>query len=202
MKSIYDIIDSSIMSGINSTVRAYNWTTGKTKADLANKALFIAPIADATGALLHYPGPFKYFLFSILLPINIAYSHLSQKRNIQIEKMEVEALEKKALDMNVESYKQRIAAYGTFFSGLAAIQAIPLPSHEPSDSSGPFFAAGNLARGLSIYLMRADYLPPKKNVLSRALDKVGEQLTVLSKTPVPVPVNRFSSLEESLGDSE
>jgi hypothetical protein len=77
LSRIYDSFDSFIMKGINTGVRAWNWTTGRTKADLANTLLTIAPMADTV-----YVSSIDFskdHLSWTFLPIMLLYSHLSQK---------------------------------------------------------------------------------------------------------------------------
>lgn len=46
---LYKTIDNTLMKGANSVVRAYNWTTGKTKSQLVNSMLIVAPILEISG---------------------------------------------------------------------------------------------------------------------------------------------------------
>ena len=50
--SAYQKFDDVVMYGVNKGVRAWNWTTGKTKTDLANSLLTVAPIFE--GGVLCY----------------------------------------------------------------------------------------------------------------------------------------------------
>ena len=43
VKNLYQQIDDTIMYGINAGVKAWNWTTGRTKADLALCLAYTAP---------------------------------------------------------------------------------------------------------------------------------------------------------------
>ena len=56
--------------------------------------------------------------------------------------------------------------------------------------------------GLSLYIMRADYFPPRKNVISRAKDKVQEWFKDLGEKPIGVPTPAYAyhrtNLEEQL----
>ena len=46
---LYEKTDDAIMHFVNKGVKAWNWTTGKSKADLVNKLLCVAPIGECVG---------------------------------------------------------------------------------------------------------------------------------------------------------
>ena len=46
---LYEKTDDAIMHFVNKGVKAWNWTTGKSKADLVNKMLCVAPIGECVG---------------------------------------------------------------------------------------------------------------------------------------------------------
>lgn len=184
----YQSLDDSLMYLTNHGVKAWNYTTGKTKADLANKALFLAPIADAAGCLLIPSERTKYLSLGIAVPFQMIYSHYFQKRNMEIEKKEVKALESKCLDIGVEHYKQSEKTWGPAFLLISGTQGWPTSSQQNYNFG---LAAGHILRGLSCYIMRADYLPPRKNIIVRAMDKLTEQLQALNRVPVPVKIRNY-----------
>jgi hypothetical protein len=192
--SLYGAIDNTIMKGVNGGVRAWNWATGGTKADLANKMLTIAPIMDSVG-WINYSPSFGVFMTGFALCV----SHIFQKRNIEIEKQELEALESHAMDMEVEDYKSR--AQFDALSWIACGVFWPMGANKRAGTIIPYAtqadyctAFGNVITGGSFYVMRADYMPPRKNVLSRAVDKTMELLRGLQTRPVGVPAFAGRSL--------
>jgi len=52
MKNPLQYVDDTIMYGVNKGVHAWNWTTGRTKADLANEMLTVASVSESLGAIL------------------------------------------------------------------------------------------------------------------------------------------------------
>lgn len=188
----YEKLDDTIMKGVNASVRAYNWTTGKTKADLANKLLTIAPIAESTGFIgMSYE---KLFFLPILISISgamIYLSHIIQKRNKETEMLELKALEDSCLDYKVERRKEANSRIGPAWAISAVFQGgIVITRTDYSEFTGYLVAGGNLVRSASHYVMRADYLPPRKSAVKRGLEKLAEIIEeykppVLQPTPSP-----------------
>lgn len=188
----YEKLDDAIMKGVNASVRAYNWTTGKTKADLANKLLTIAPIAESTGFIgMSYNKP-------LLFPISIAtsglfifLSHITRKRNEETDMLEQRALEDGCLDSEVELEKECNAKLGPFWvlmAGLQGTSAITGPNY--LEFTNYLIAGGNLIRSASFYVMRADYFPPRKSAIKKGMEKLSEiieQYKAPDFQPAPVP---------------
>jgi len=51
----YEWFDNTLMYGANKAAHTWNWTTGRTKSDLANKMLTVAPVMESTGFIMVYP---------------------------------------------------------------------------------------------------------------------------------------------------
>jgi hypothetical protein len=91
------------------------------------------------------------------------------------------------MDKDAEDYKNKDCA----FSGPAWSAIVYIDTMLSVPTAGKIGAAvGDACRGLSFYAMRADYLPPKKNVFARALDKLDEFLVDMNRVPVTIPVRR------------
>lgn len=171
----YEKLDDTIMKGVNASVRAYNWTTGKTKADLANKLLTIAPIAESTGFIgLSYNNPF-------FLPISLSISgammfisHDAQERNKETDMLEKKALEDGCLDFKVESRKEADGKIGPACAIMVGFQGAMGATRSNDNFAGYLIAGGNLVRGASYYVIRVDYLPPRKSAVKRGLEKLAE----------------------------
>lgn len=186
----YEKLDNGIMKGVNASVRAYNWTTGKTKADLANKLLTIAPIAESTGFIgLSYNNPF-------FLPISLSISgalmfisHDTQERNKETDMLEQKALENSCLDYRVELRKEADGRIGPAWAIMAGFQGA-FATRLNDNFTGYLIAGGNLIRSASFYVMRADYLPPRKSAVKRGLEKLAELIEEYKPPvfqPMPAP---------------
>jgi hypothetical protein len=120
------------------------------------------------------------------LPLYVGFSHIFQNKNKNIAKLEEKALEKSCLDSDVEYYRKMACPLNGvlwFSTGLLIDFKLSLP---PSGQYAAFVVDG--LRGLSFEVMRADNLPPRKNVFERAKEKVSDFIEALNRTPVPVPV--------------
>lgn len=171
-KSLYGRVDEAIMSGVNKGVKAWNWTTGRTKADLAN----VSNIAATTTYTL-YSISSKDIAPYVFLPLVAGVSLVNIKSNIYFEKKEVKALENGLKDMQVEIHKEIAKIEGSMNMGCSAV-IFTMPDYK-------FLSLTSLFWGLQDYITRAEYLPPKKNVVSRAADKIGEYLRESVRAPLP-----------------
>lgn len=187
----YEKLDDQIMKGVNASVRAYNWTTGKTKADLANKLLTIAPIAESTGFIgMSYNNPF-------LLPISLSISgammfisHDAQERNKETDMLEQKSLEDSCLDYIVELRKEVDGRIGPVWAITAVFQGAMGATRSNDNLTGYLVAGGSLVRSASHYVMRADYLPPRKSAVKKGLEKLAEIIEEYKPPvfqPAPVP---------------
>jgi len=202
---LFELLDDGLMYLANKGVQAWNWTTGKTKADLANKMLTVAPVLETLGALNTNP-----FLISTLIPLSFYASHVRQKGNTQMEKIEVDALEKGAASLDVEEYKRKSKEIAPVWLANSALWQVHTSAkgyilHDRSVTDS-LLSLGFAVRAGSYYVMRTDYLPPKKNVFSRARDKLTEMLQGINWNPLPQPVPSLapvsgyhSSLENRVG---
>ena len=189
---LYQKFDDAFMYGVNKTVKVYNWTTGRTKLDLSNKILIAGTIMAATECLLpDSPIPSFFAPFWVLL------GHSYSKRHNEINRKEIDALEKEAKDLSVERQKDIMGVAGHSIGAIGTCGALSLSSENLINLD----ALGMAFFGLSEHFMRADYLPPQKNVVSRAYDSLKKKISEIDFTPVPepVPIRSFSSqLEASL----
>jgi len=175
-------IDDTVMYGVNKAVHAWNWTTGETKADISNNLLTIAPIVENSGFAMYFP---HMLLFS--LPALLSISHVQQIKNKRIEKLEVKALENGMRDIEVEEYKTTLKGDGYYWGAASGIHVLI-----PMDDEGTVIAGiGMGIRGLGCHVMRADYLPPRKNVFSRAKDRLADIVEKYQAEPSlkPAPSN-------------
>ena len=173
--------DSKALYLAEKGVKAWNWTTGGRKADLANVTRGVSGGLVTTGFFLAEPI-FGLFAVYELIVLPGIFS-----KNKEIESKEDEfAQEGAKSDPNSPFYKShRIGS--NFDLGLAG-----LISYDPFDLSGSeFVSLGFIGRSASSYVIRVDNNPPKrKNVLSRAKDKLVEKVKEIrlpSPSPMPAP---------------
>ncbi|MBI2629754.1 hypothetical protein HYW76_01505 [Candidatus Pacearchaeota archaeon] len=184
----YENLDNFLLYSAEKAVHAWNWTTGKTKADLANLFCDMKAITFSIGAISS--GPLAGILVT---PIVLYAIHRNQLGQRDIEKLEVEALNSSALNHEVVKYKsdcKAASAIGlSFFSCLELLSFINPKEAEKYH----LFGAGMLFNSASCYVMRTDYLPPRKSVVKRAKEKLTEMLQEYrekqkSKKPIPQPI--------------
>ena len=119
-------------------------------------------------------------IVSILISLGGAICY--RRMNIHCENSEVRAAEKGLKDKDSEDYKNVTAKFnGPFFSSNGLVYLVLNPTYETLISST---GLGMIAS--SFYVMRADYLPPRKNCISRGLDKL-EKILEKARQPVLVP---------------
>ena len=195
---IYNKLDEGIMKGVNAGVRTWNWTTGRTKGDLANGMLSMAVILESTGWINN-----GNYLFTVLA---LFTSHKFQNDNLEMEVKEENASNNGLKDYNFEDFKMKNKVMG-----LLALPACPyfatnhshdgklLPDTSFTDHS---LALGFGMRSASHYVICADYLPPRKNCFSRGFGKLKSWYNSLASLPVkvPQPAQAYNSinLEERL----
>jgi len=178
---LYEKTDDVIMYCVNKSVKAWNWTTGQTKADLANSLLTIAPVSEVLG----------YSIISPVLGVGMSFpfllvSHLDQKRNKKQEILEEKALEK---GLKLDSQSSHEGAHRGFGLAWAGDSVYEFYLGFNYDSGFVISGAGHVIRSSSYYVMRADYLPPRKNVFSRTKDKLVEKLQEVNLEPAPQHVS-------------
>lgn len=187
----YNALDSLVMKGVTKGVRAWNWTTGETKSQLANKMLSVAPILETVGFLNS-----NWKVVNALSPGYIWFSHLDQKQNSEMEKREAKAAEGGLMDSDVEEFKQKKCHRdGRLFTAMGLVSLTLMDSvgetRYLSNREGYMaIGAGFLIRGSSHYVMRTKYLPPRKNIVSRLFDKAKERAAERKLAFVPELANR------------
>ena len=172
----YDAVDDTVMYGVNKMVRGYNWTTGGTKAELANGFLVGATVTIPVGILLINP-----VFGSVFTLIALPSIHYKQKKNVEIERKEAKAFERGLCDIDVEEYKERNRVSGEFNIAFSVSNGYfgLSPNNEPNILVG--MGCGLFA--LDIYVMRADNLPPRKNCFKRGAEKLKDIVSSYSPKP-------------------
>lgn len=155
--------DQFLVDRANEAVKAWNWTTGRTRADLAK----IINIAGWGGVVYHdiQSGRPENILLSVpaLLIGNYIYSNIDEEES------------KKQGPVSIRSrhsrYPEFVSKCMSFFVPLGLIQEKYV------------LAASDFSITTAAYIMRADYqAPSKKNVFTMARDKLEELLK--SREPI------------------
>ena len=168
-------LDDLVLAGANVAVRAYNWTTGGTKAELANGLLW-----TGTG-IMSATSPYE-------IPIVLPLVYLITKINQYHEKKEILASDSQLKDLDVEKRKTTYALLGYMSAGFSAIYGIGIFTETESKKilKDSILSLGMLTISLSEHIMRADYLPPQKDIVARLIDRYHERQE--QKTLIPVPI--------------
>lgn len=204
----YQKVDRALVYGANKAVRAWNWTTGGTRANLANNLLTVVPVVETAGCLIgaaYLPDKTVSAIVTMQIPFGAAgiikATHETQKDNEQEDRMEAEALESRAKDPYVEigkeSHKKNSYIYGGVSAssvgfGCAVFNApVPPVAHElySSFALGALgFSAGFGLRAVAECVMRADLVKPRKDCVRRGIDKLSEIVNNYSRKPAKAGV--------------
>jgi len=187
MTNLYERFDKFMMNRTNEAVQAWNWTTGRTKSDLASILTVGANFALVCTGYDH-----NVHTGNILAPICLLNAALSPRYLKKREEKEISAAERGLKDLEVEAQKQVEKLIGTYYMTVAPIVAL-IPGIGSTFSRDAMITSGLFAA--SNYVMRADCLPPRKNALSRGLEKIRETLQEAVLQPQHLGLN-YSDLEE------
>lgn len=182
----YELLDNTLMYGANKAVHVWNWTTGRTKSDLANKMLTTAPVMEGAGYIIMHP-----LIGGLMTLALLGLSHSTQSSNKRIEEKEIEAIENEALDYEVEQYKkskcETLGPIWLFAGGAHMFVGTSSGGTNEISIDNYLMGSGHGLRASSYYIMRADYLPPRKNCISRAKDKLVEIVQNYRPQPTIAP---------------
>jgi hypothetical protein len=166
-------LDKFIVDRANDVVRAWNWTTGRTRADLASSIQF-SSLSLAPG-IAFINQEYGWGLGATFLS-GLSYLFLKDINLFQ-DKREKLALQRQAKDKTAEDLKdiQTVLGYG----GIVLGSILYFGSTEGESShplSNELFGLCYIGLGCSQHIMRANYLPPGKTVLVRFKDKLVDML--------------------------
>ena len=161
----YLAIDETIMKGVNLAVRAYNWTTGDTKAGLANTCLALSVVSASLYPLVQEKN--NYFAASIVGAFLGSVFYLQARGNREMENLEIKARNDDLLNSVVEEDRVRNMVHGPIIS------AIPFASEIANPDLGFLpIRVGALLYGSSLYVMRADSPATRKDFVSRGVENI------------------------------
>jgi len=194
IKFLDKVADKPLMYCANKAVQAWNWTTGRTRGDLAKASMVLGMTSLATGVLALSPDA-NGVLFSCIIGGMTcgsvgAYNYIQHAEN--------NASKAGCLDYNAEDLKlslKKMCNNVEFVSPLAygAIGSQICDAENSFDTTALIMKAAGFAIGFSsAFIMRADNLPPRKNCLKRGLDYLAEKLDSLKQPALsPVGANYF-----------
>ena len=193
LKKGYQKFDDLMMYAANKSVHAYNFTTGKTKADLANLLLDTSIISIFAGFAVIHP---------IFTPVGLVhYSSMkdAQKKYIELEHDEAIAANQCLKDLNVESNKEINRKIGVAWLGASSVVASLIPLHAVTKDykaleALAFMSVGFNSASLASFVIRTDYLPPQKNCISRGIDKLTDLIASHKTQPVHASINYSTRL--------
>jgi hypothetical protein len=163
----FKTLDDAIRYGANKAVEAYNWTTGGTKAELANNMYL-------SGAII-----FSASTAGVTAPIFYFVARDQIQRNTELESKEIKAVEQGLKDLSVEKEKLILKTFEGYTYGLAGLVMGAASSLIPKETEIVKYFVRGMGLGFMLmsssqFVMRADYLPPRKDCVSRGLDKLNE----------------------------
>jgi len=183
-------VDQFLVNRANDAVKAWNWTTGRTRADLAG-------LDGSAGYLSVSFSPFKLdssssayslrFIYPMLLITGIPNLLLNYRLD-SIEKNYSNDVKHPFSELSKEANKKSSAVSGI----LGILTGSPFYDMGDSESYSDYMGIGFGLISASHYIMRADYIPPsKENAWTRAKDltsKLGEKVKNSLPAPHPEPV--------------
>ncbi len=175
LKKAYRGIDGLLMYGANKFVHSWNWTTGRTRAELAD--LLLLSGSATLIAKSFQDGPWGVGTSCVFYGLGHSYAALN---NLEIDKLEEVSSANGMKHPTVELFKHIYRYYGPSLLVVGAL-SLATPSTWPNGDSRTgekiVGVAAITACGIHAYVMRADNLPPRKNVLSRAKDRLAELIS-------------------------
>ncbi len=189
-------LDDGVLYCANKSVRAWNYTTGRTRADLAS-ATYVTGFSLIS--ILGFQVP-KSERSPMFLPFLLtAGASATYYQNMNFKNFERKEAKNSAdiLDFEVETKKKLFAAQGYVLNSLGVISS-PVLVDYPTLIFGN---SGLFLMGCAYHLMRADYVKPRKtNILQRVSRRTKRAIkkAVKQVAPSPTPQPAYAQSLESL----
>lgn len=166
--SYFDFIDDSIMAGVNSGVRLWNSTTGCTKKSLTNFLSLSSLLSQ--GSITYdnhdYSGLLQTSLISLILSGSNEYISHSETKNKGKDTQDFLEHGMKKTCKILGFALLPLNLWAASVTGVFEYYNI-IPNHETFKRY-----IGLTSTTLAIYALRAEDLPPRKNCISRGIDKL------------------------------
>lgn len=177
ISTAYNVLDNTIMYFVNEGVHLWNWTTGRTKSDLASLVDLSGCVSSSVGA--SYIGGFVGITSTIIMT---GYGYVFVKHAYMHEREEIENAEKETMSLVLEFDKKIYEFVGLNLTSLGLVSSL-IAIDADNDPTLLMMGIGLGLIGISGYIMRADSPPPRKNVLSRARDKLVDIVREYKRKP-------------------
>jgi|SRR3989338_2346367 len=168
----YQTLDDTIMKGVNAGVRAWNWTTGDTKAGLANKMQILGMAFMSIAPLLREDK--SYLKSAMMASLFVPVSYIITQNNKRLEVLEEDSANKNSLNIEVELQKNYSALFGPALLVASGVCELTSSKNTDQSSEAEAISFGSFLYGLSNYVMRTDSLPPRKDCISRGIERLVE----------------------------
>lgn len=188
----FDAYDGAMMKGANAAVRAFNWTTGGTKTELA-KGLQTAGFVlwGGAGIMAFPPG---LIIAGVSGFLNKELGELFD----ETKRAEESTKDSDVKNINAEADKRVYKILGPGVLAVAGAMAagtypcLSKMSSEREYRTNILFSAppvvGTALIGSSFYVMRAEDLSPRKNCVRRGIGRLSEIVQSYKAKPVRVGV--------------
>ena len=189
----YMALDNFLVDRANDAVKAWNWTTGRTRADLANlmSGLGSSSVSAAPFVSENYTftRTFMPICFSSLFLINYFINNYIDKKESKLDCIK---------DLRVEMHKKNSKKMGLLFGILGCANTTEFMSNaENKEMKFIMYGIGDLLISGSHYVMRADYQKPQKDCVRRGLEKLTEIVQDWQATTEPIPIRaRYEQYQE------
>jgi len=177
--SLYEHFDRFMMARTNEAVQAWNWTTGRTRAELAD-VLQVSANVCASAHFLQRNNAIGY----LVVPLFVYGAYASHQVHEKQDKLESKAAQNSLKNMVVENIKQSNKFWSPIFMGVSGLGITTDLASGKNDNF--LISTANFLFGARGYVMRADYLPPKKSIFARAKDYIREAMQQPVLQPVPI----------------
>ena len=179
----YVALDSFLLDRANDVTKAWNWTTGRTRADLAT--LISVPAFSSLPASYFINGAYGTALFFGALSGLLIFLYIDTF--IKMDRLESGALNSDTKNLELEVVKNKYKIYGPIFNLLGFASLVRPNSENLHPLSNEISSVFGFGIGTTMYVMRTDYQAPRKNVVVRAKDKLADML----RQPTTIPLQHF-----------
>ena len=177
----YFAFDQFLVDRANEAVKAWNWTTGRTRAELAD----VLNVSGWVTADLSFKSG---FMKALAFPIS-CYVVLRDHKEYKItDENDRRAINGETMIFPKEIITRGLKGRGLFAGGASAFGVA---------IEDPLYSSGFLAICASNYIMRADYQAPRKDCVRRGIEKLSE-MAKLKPALETSPVINYS-LEDMSG---
>jgi hypothetical protein len=166
----YLAADNFLVDRANEAVKVWNWTTGRTRAELSD--------------IIHFSSTVPFFVGEIPLLgyVGSIYGLVNHFCNNGLD--EFDGQNEDIKDYYAEGHRKILKKQATYFTGLGSL----VVTTGISTNQNILMGMGFLGQGAAGYVMRADYQTPRKDCVRRGLDNLTETIRNYRETLEPISV--------------